>query len=167
MRDNSITFRRAVYSPRTKEVYTLLTTFEHSTLSAPIRISSDNKDTFEVLGIQTRGTVSRGNNYVFTPLDIILPDDVEGTISQAQLSIDNVAREIMDEIRNMADSPVITMEVVLASSPDSLEAVYSGFELVDVNANAIVITGTITLGNFLSEPYPGGTILPSNFQAYY
>lgn len=164
MRSTSAAFREAVYQPDTGEVFVLLLTINHENLgSDAIRLSTDNKDIFTIDGIEVRGTYSQGQQFLFLPMDIILPDDSDETISSAKISIDNVDREILIAIRGMDSAPTVTMQVVLASAPDVIEAQFNGFELKDVTADALVISGTLSLGNFLSEPFPGGSMLPSNF----
>jgi hypothetical protein len=162
-RDTSISFRKAVNRQESDEVLVILITFEHDDLDESIRISTDNADEFEVLGVSTRGTISNGANFVYTPITIELPTDSEGIITQAQISMENISREIINLIRGLSESPTITMQVVRAEDPDVIEAEFSGFELVDFSADALILSGTLTLDNFLSEPYPGGSMLPSNF----
>ncbi len=163
MRSTSTTFREAVYQPETGEVFVLLLTINHDDLDDPIRISTDNKDVFTIEGEEIRGTASQTHEFLFLPMDIILPDDSEETISSAKISIDNVSRDVLLSIRGLDSAPTISMQIVLASTPDVIEAEFNNFELKDVTADALVITGTLSLGNFLSEPFPGGSMLPSNF----
>jgi len=162
-RSTSETFRIATNSQETGQVLVLLLTLEHENLEDPIRFSTDNADSFEFLGETVRGTISNGENYLYFPMEVQLPEDKEGTVSRASITVCNVLADLLAEIRGMEESPTVTMQVVLASSPNTVEALFSGFEFVDISADAFTITGTLSLGNFLSEPYPGGIILPSNF----
>jgi hypothetical protein len=162
-RTASATFKNAVYASETGEVAVLLITMDHASLSDPIRISTDNADTFTVDGQTVRGTISRGENYLFCPIDVALPDDSYESISQATLRIDNVNRDILYAIRLLTSAPTVTMEVVLASSPNTVEASFPNFSLGSVTANAESVEGVLTLGCFLGEPFPGGSMNPSNF----
>lgn len=162
-RSTSALFRQAAYGPQTGEVVTMLLTLDHDDLAAPIRVSTDNKDTFAVDGVTIRGTISNGENYAYCPMRITLPDDSEESISEARIEIDNIDREILASIRSISSAPTVSMQVVLASQPDTVEARYDNFALADVQADAFVVSGRLTLGNFLGEPYPGGSVLPSNF----
>ncbi|MFA7287329.1 MAG: DUF1833 family protein [Melioribacteraceae bacterium] len=162
-RSTSATFRDAVYRPETGEVYVLLLTVNHDDLTTPIRVSTDNNDTFTVDSTTVRGTISNGNNFIYLPMEITLPDDSDESISQAKISIDNIDRDILRSIRSLESPPTVSIQVVLASSPNTYEAQFNNFVLRDVTADSLVISGTLSLSNFLNEPFPGGTILPSNF----
>ncbi|MBU1567722.1 MAG: DUF1833 domain-containing protein [Proteobacteria bacterium] len=162
-RTTSTTFREAIYKPETGEVFVLLLTITHADLADPIRLSTDNADEFTIDSVDLRGTESQGYQFLYLPMEIVLPDDSDETISSARISIDNVERSILSAIRALDSAPSITMQVVLASDPDTIEAQFNNFELKDVTADALVISGTLSLGNFLSEPFPGGSMLPSTF----
>ena len=162
-RSVSSDFRVAVYAQSTSEIPVLLVTISHDNLSVPIRVSTDNADTFDVDGTETRGTVSNGENFIFYPMQITLPDDSEESVTSANLVIDNIDRTIMQEIRQMTDSPTVTMQLVLASSPDVVEAEFDNFKFDSISADALTITGQLSLGHFHREPFPGTSMLPSNF----
>lgn len=162
-RSVSAVFAAAAHAPQTEEVLVILITIDHDDLANPIRISTDNGATFVVDGTTYRGTISNGENYTYCPVRVVLPDDSEETISQCTLEIDNVDRDILASIRTITSAPSMTLQVVLASSPDTTEAYYPNFTLSSIYADAMIISGTMSLGDFLSEPFPGGSMLPSNF----
>lgn len=161
-RNVSADFRAAAYKQSTGEVPVLLLTIDHA-LTVPIRVSTDNADTFDVDGETVRGTISSGQNFIYYPMEIILPDDSEDSVTSASLVIDNIDRKIMREIRQMSDSPTVTMQVVLASSPDTIEAEFDNFKFDSISADALTITGQLSLEHFFREPFPGTSMLPSNF----
>lgn len=162
-RTPSVAFRQAVYAQQTAEVPVILLTIAHADLASSICISTDNAATMTIDGTEYRGTVSNSVNYVYCPVNISLPDDSEESISKCTIEVDNVSREVLAAIRTITSAPTISMSVVLASSPDTVEASFPNFTLSDVTANALVISGTLSLGGFLGEPFPGGSMLPSNF----
>ena len=162
-RSTSALFRRAAYRPQTGEVVVMLLTLTHADLAAPIRASNDNKNTFAIGGVTVRGTISNGENYVYLPMGFQLPDDSEESISEARIQLDNIDRAILASIRSITSAPSVTIQLVLASQPNTIEAAYNNFALADVQADPLTISGRLTLGNFLGEPYPGGSMNPSNF----
>jgi len=167
MRTVSTNFRAAAYAQNTDEVPVLLVTIDHVNLTVPIRVSTDNADTFDFEGETVRGTISSGNNFVYYPMQITLPDDAENSVPSASLVIDNIDLQIMREIRQMTDSPTIKMQVVLASSPDIIEAEFDGFKFDTIDADALTINGQLSLDHFYKEPFPGTSMLPSNFSGIF
>jgi len=148
----SSTFKSAVFGQQTDEAFILLIEIDHADLSEPIRVSSDGVD-----------TVSNGNTFVAYPFEISLPSNPETGVSQARLTIDNVSQTIITSIRNISDPPTATLQIVLASDPDTVEVEFSGFELRNVQYDVFTITGDLSIESFMSEPYPGGSFLPSTF----
>lgn len=145
-------FKSAVFGQQTDEAFILLIEIDHADLSEPIRVSSDGVD-----------TVSNGNTFVAYPFEISLPSNPETGVSQARLTIDNVSQTIITSIRNISDPPTATLQIVLASDPDTVEVEFSGFELRNVQYDVFTITGDLSIESFMSEPYPGGSFLPSTF----
>ena len=151
-RSVSSIFRSAVFSQETDEVFLLLLTIDHDDLAEPIRVSSDAVD-----------TVSRGNTFVAYAFDLTLADDTDDGPQQMRISIDNVDRMIVEAVREISSPPDVTVEVVLHSDPDTVEVSFDGFTLTDVSYDVFTVSGTISTQSYLNEPYPGGSVLPSNF----
>ena len=82
---------------------------------------------------------------------------------RANLSIDNVSRDIIASIRSIQTPPSVTMEVVLGSDPDTVEASFPDFELQHIGYDALTITGDLGIESFMSEPYPGDIFSPARF----
>lgn len=152
MRNTSATFRAAVNAQETGEVFIVLVEIDHADMADPVRLSSDAVD-----------TTSNGAVYTAYPFDITLPDDPEEGITRARITIDNIHREQINWIRNLASSPTLTISIVLASDPDTVEAQYGNFELTNVQYDALTITGDLGITSFMGEPYPGDSFLPSKF----
>lgn len=152
MRNVSDVFKRAIFASETDEVFLALVQIDHPSLAAPIRVTSDGVDT--VVGADT---------YVSFPFDLILPDDADDRPPVATLRIDNVDRTIVETIRSITSPPTVTIRVVLASDPTVTEVEFSDFELRDVQYDALVVEGRLTLESFLDEPYPGARFDPSRF----
>jgi hypothetical protein len=155
-RSTSTTFREAVFSQETSEVFIVLITIDHDDLAAPIRVCSNSVD-----------IVSRGNTYIAYPFEITLPDDSDEKISAGSITIDNVSGEIAKGVRLLQTPPTVSIEVVLASSPDTVEASFTNFELINVQYDANTIRGNLSIQNFMTEPYPGGIMGPSNFRGIF
>lgn len=149
-------FRAAAYAQETDEVFIELITIAHSDLAAPIRVTSD--------GVET---VSRGATYVPFPFALLLPDDGESAEPTANLKIDNVSREILATLRQLTSRPTATLEIVLASDPDTVEQSFPDFELAEAPWDSQQITGQLTQQSFLNEPYPAGIFAPAWFRGLF
>jgi len=107
--------------------------------------------------------VKARETYVAYPFDIHLPDDPERGVSVGKLVIDNIAREIVQAVRSITTAPTLNVKVVLGSDPDTVEAEFTGFELVNVDYDVMTVAGDIGLQSFANEPFPGDSFLPSKF----
>ncbi|MGH6879272.1 DUF1833 family protein [Hypericibacter sp.] len=146
-------FARAAFAPETDEVFLQLLTIDHSSFSQPIRVVHNNED-----------VVSRGNLYTAYPFDITLPDDDGQKPPEVTVRIDNVARDIVLAIRMIPAGapPTITLEVIMASTPNTVEAGPYGFTLRDVTADAAAVEGQITFEDILNESFPADEYTPAS-----
>ena len=74
--------------------------------------------------------VSRGNTFTAYPFDLSLPAEDPDQISTVQLSIDNVDHSFVQSLRQISSPVTATIEVVFASSPDTVETGPSVVSLV-------------------------------------
>lgn len=155
---------RAIYAEETGDYPILLITITHPSLAAPLRISSDPTQRTVVTDEEVvYGTVSRAETFVFVPFSISLPNDSAEETPQTSITIDNVGREMVPTIRSLTSAPEITLEMVMASTPDVVEAVFPGFALSSVTYDAMSISGTLSVTEFTTEPCPAGTFNPAEF----
>lgn len=143
---------QAVNAQETGEVFAVLLTLAHDSLAQPLRVTSDSVN-----------TVSRGDVFVAYPFDLSLPEDSEALTATAHLSIDNVDRMIVAALRGLQDSPAVTVEIVRAAAPDTVEAVFPDFRLSEIQYDAARVTGILTIEDFTAEPYPAGVFAPAGF----
>ena len=152
---------RAVNTPITDEVFIILITIDHPTLTQPIRVSNDPTQILPIA--QVRGTISQGEEYIFFPFDFSFPSQEANASPIAQIRIDNVSREISTVINEMNSAPSFDIKVVLASAPDIVELELPDFKLRNAEWNAVGVTGDITVEYFDQEPFPAGRFNPSGF----
>lgn len=151
-RSMSATATEAVLSQYTDQVFLWLLEIDHDTLVEPLRFVNSRED-----------IVSNGNNHIAFPFEVTLPSEDGETISDVQLAISNVDRTIIETIRTITTEATITLSVILASSPDDMEAGPFTLALREVNYNAMTITGSLRWENLLNLSYPGYTFTPSGF----
>jgi len=151
-RNVSDTLKGAVNAEATAEVFIVLLTIDHDDLVTPIRVSSDGVD-----------TTSRGEVFIAFPFDLSLPTDRARDVPRATLAIDNVDRQIVTSLRKISSAPDVTIEIVFASDPETVEVAFTDFQLRDVRYDSLVVTGDMTLDSLAAEPYPSGTFTPAGF----
>jgi hypothetical protein len=146
----------ALTGQETTEVFLILLTISHASLPASIRVVNDNAD-----------ITSRSNSYIAFPFEINLPADSAENLSRISLKIDNVDRALVDAIRSITTPPTVTIEVILASSPDTVEA--GPFEMTMENAvyDANTVQCNLAFEDVLNEPFPGGRFLPSTWEGLF
>lgn len=148
----SATAKSAIYAQETGEVFVMLVTIAHVALVSSLRFASNTQD-----------VTSRGNVYLGWPFRVALPAELDDQLPVVQLQIDNVDRRIMEGVRQLTSPPTVTLEVVLASAPDTVEAGPFDFSLKGCDYDALVITGTLAFEDVLNEPYPAFTFTPGLF----
>ena len=153
-RSVSATFQAAVNAQETSEVFLVLLEIYHADIGPPTTLYFVNN---------YEDVVSNGNTYTGFPFGINLPADIDDRLPEVQLSIDNIDRSIISEIRGLSGPPTITLKVILASTPNTIEAGPFDLTLRRVDYDAYTITGTLEVEDILNEPYPGDAFTPQNF----
>ena len=151
-RSVSATLKQAAFAQETGEAVLELVTLDHPDLGGPLRMVNNLTD-----------VVSRGNTFVAFPFMLTLPAEDEDRAGEARLTIDNVSGEIAAALRSISSPATVTLEVVLASSPDTVEASAPDYQLRDVTIDVGQVSGRLTLEDFESEPYPAGRMSPLRF----
>lgn len=141
---------QALLAQETAEAILVLVTIDHADLAAPIRVTSDSVD-----------TTSNGDTYQPFPFSIDLPAESDEAPPTVRLRVDNVGREMVDAVRSISSAAEVTVQVVLATTPDTVEAGPYTFTLADVQYDAFVVEGVLTYEPVLSESYPGRTMTPN------
>lgn len=152
-RSLSSTALRAVFAQETGEAFITLLTLTHPTFGLPIRVCDDGQD-----------LVSAGQTYQQFPFNLTMPEDTDEAPPTLQLSIDNVDCTIVNAVRSVSGDPIeVVMEIVMASSPDVIEAGPLRFLLRDVEYTVDVVTGTLAYEDILNEPYPDESFNPADY----
>lgn len=131
----------SAFSQQTDEVWLVLLTIAHPALPAPLRFVNNMES-----------VTSRGNLYVAFPFEIEFPEQDPDSAGEARISIDNIDRQIVQTVRQISSPPDVTIEVVLASTPSTVEASFSGMVLRDVSYDADKVSGTLRFEDIMSEP---------------
>lgn len=157
----SSSFKEAAYASQTDEVIIALVTFSSDQLAAPILITTDPYEMLPLANV--RGVVSNGDEYIYLPFEIYLPQDDESGVTKARIRVDNVDRRMVAAVRSVTKPINIKIQIVLSSNVDLVEMEFDNFQLSNVNYDAYSIEGDLTLNFWNLEPFPSGRFTPSNF----
>ena len=156
----------ALFSQESSNTLVTLLTFTGTGIATPIRLAdnfdqrlADTVNDEEIIyGIQ-----SRSNNYLFLPFQIVLPNEQSQSIPRAQLRINDVTSYLTPTIRSIQSPPSLLIELVLKTTPNTVEASFDGLQLGNINYDANSITAELSLPSLAVEPFPAGTFTPSSF----
>lgn len=141
MRSLSPAALESAFSENTAEVWLLLLTVDHDTLATPLRFVNNMES-----------VVSRGSLYIAFPFEIELPGEDPENAGESQIRIDNIDRGIVTTIRGLTSPPQVTLEIILASQPDTVEASFAGLTLRNVEYDLMTIRGVLRFEDIVSEP---------------
>jgi hypothetical protein len=108
-----------------------------------------------------------GDTYTAYPFAIVLPDDSDDNTPTSQIEIDNVGQAVIALLREATTPPAVVIKVVLADSPDTVEAGPFNMTLREANYTAHTVTCTLAYEDVFNEPYPGDAFTPANFPGLY
>lgn len=148
----SSTARRAVLAAQTGEVFVVLLEISHASLPSTIRVTSDYPS-----------TTHDGLEYQHFPFRVGLSDETEDAPSPVTLTIDAVDRRVVEAVRSVNDGELeLSLKVVLASSPDTVEVGPIEFYLADAKYDAQSISGALVeRPDLLREPCPAESVTPA------
>lgn len=159
---------KAMYAQETQEELILLVSIaDPAHPEDPVRLCNNYTGRLSQYSTDTDivyGTTSRGNDYLFLPLQVNLPQEQEIGLGQCSIQLDYVTPEAIELIRGRLTKPTdVTIELVLASSPDVVEASFNGFSITSATYSAERISLDITMISLAREPFPCFNFTPQNF----
>lgn len=109
------------------------------------------------------GVKSRGEDYLFLPMQITLPTEEEAQAPRCSITLNDVTRQIVPIIRTISGAPKIKMELVLSKTPDTVEIVYTNFYINSFTYNADSISANLSMVDLEREPFPMHSFTPRYF----
>lgn len=157
----------SVMAQETTEREICLLTITHPDFDKTLYLSTDptvylfdDEDT----GTPIYGTKSRGHDYVYLPITPTLPSADSETPPTASFSISNVSRTIAPYLLLVSEQyPKITVEVVMASDPNTVTQVWPEFEMTTASITADTVDVQIGLNSANTEPVPWLRFVPAYF----
>lgn len=169
MRRISLNARLALDAPSSAEIELALFKIEHPQLDAPIRLSTDNTERLsdDPLTYGTRSSWGGANPltepYLWIVASAVLPGDAEDAPASAQIALDNLDARMVEILRSFTDPATVSMAVVLADSPDVIEAEWTGLQLASSTVDAGEILLTLSRDEVELEAFPPGRMTRLNF----
>ncbi len=110
----------------------------------------------------TENVVSRGNTYNAFPMTITPPVDDGESLREVSITFDNVSLESVDELRTVTTPIDVVIEMVLASSLDTVQHSLEELKIRNITYNKSTISARLYMDDFLSveltsEKYDPGT----------
>lgn len=162
MRSTSERFNGAAFAQESGDVVVVLITIDHPSLDAPLRFSSDPTTRLSDDPL-LYGTVSRGETFYFVPVKVALPDEQDRS-PEAKLTLDNISRDTIALIRAaVSPPPTALLEVVLAATPDVVEASFADFTVSKATSDAQQVEIELTFDTLGAEPVPAMKFDPGRF----
>lgn len=150
----SATAVRALLGLEPNEVVLALLTIEHPSIT-PIRVVNNNEN-----------IVSNGNTFIAFPFNITLPSDSEDP-GLAELQIANVDRSMIEAIEAITTPATCKVQIILASTPSTIEYEWSNLVLRNATADDVTITAQIGNPPIDAMPYPPMRVTQRDFQGLY
>lgn len=158
---------RAMFSVETDKTLITLITLKSSAssgLATNIRLADNYTQRLsETEADILYGVVSNGLEYVFLPLEISFPTEDNSSAPRCTITINDVTHILMPQLRALSGSIAVDMALVLSSSPDVEEIMYTGFNLTNIRYNKSTITAELTIPSLEVEPFPVHSFTPSYF----
>lgn len=151
IRSISTAAKKALFAQQTGEAFIALLTLDHPGFDNPIRVCRNSVQ-----------IVSGGNTYLPFPFDITLPDESDEAPPRVTLSIDNVDRQIVEAVRSVNGDPIsVSLSVVMASTPNTVEAGPFDLSLRSVSYDSLVVEGQLQYEDILLDAFPAGIYTPA------
>lgn len=142
----------------------------HPDMSDTIRLSTDNTERVSVdplmFGTRStwRGADPATEPFLFILADAKLPDESEDAPAEAQIVLMALDAKYAELLRSFLTPATVNMAVVLASSPDEIEAEFLGLQLTVSDIADDEITLTLSREEIELEHYPPGRMTRSVFR---
>lgn len=144
----STAFKRQLFTPWRDQDIRALLTVDHADFAQPFRFVSGDPNEFASL-------VSNGQTFQTFPFELALLNDDDNEPS-ATVRIQNVDDRIGSTLLALPDDAVtVTLQIVMRDTPDTIEYEAVNLELVDIDVNAMMVTGRIVMRGAVTEPCPG------------
>lgn len=135
---------RAMFAQQTDEVFLCRLEISHPDWVQPFRFIND----------RVNHTDAGLDEWIGFPFTLRLPDDRDDEMPLAQISIDNVDRQIVAAVRGITTPATMKLWVVLASDIDDVIAGPYTFSFNSASWNAMTVSGSLEIEPILNMRWP-------------
>ena len=163
----------ALFAQESSSSLITLLTISGDGIDTPIRLADNyltrlsETDSEIVYGVQSNLGGATTYDFIFLPFGISLPTEEQSASPRCTLTIQDVTRYLIPIIRSISTAPSIKIDIVLSSSPDTVEISFGSFLLGNVRYNANTITADLVVESLAVEPFPQHTFNPSYFSGLF
>lgn len=147
----SLPAMQAMFAQETGEAPLVCVTVSHASLATPLRLVNDGADL-----VRSAGTFEAAE------FDVSLPGDDPDETPRLGITFSNIDRVAGRTLAAFTTPPLVTIEMVLASTPNVIESGPHVFRLTSWTRSAEVVTAELTVEDVQAEPYPKDSFTPNN-----
>jgi len=129
-----------------------LLTLNHDDFDQPVRLVNN-----------TVNIDSRGETYLAFPFKFVLSTDDGESDQYVKIEMDNSSLLLMEKLRSITSPVTVTIEMVLASTPGTVEVGLGELKLRNIAYNAQSISGTLSLDDFLNTDLTSESYSPTSY----
>lgn len=146
----------ALMAATTNEAFILLVTFTHVPTAETFRVA-----------LNTENITSNGNLFTATYFQFTLPETDSRAPQGCNITVDNVDQQMVPLLRSITQPLQVTLQLVLASQPDTVELELTDLLLRDVTWDANQIQGSLVSDDPLNQAFPAHLYEPRTFQGIF
>jgi hypothetical protein len=158
----SLNARLGANAQATDQIPVMLVTITGAGLPDPVYLSSDPTERISSSPL-VYGTRHGGNVFQFVLMSAVLPDDKEDSPPKTTLIFENVSGDMAGAIRASITPATIRIDVVMAGTPDVLEASFTNLRGVQGTYDQNQVSYDVSREPFTTEPMPAGRMTQNRF----
>lgn len=116
-----------------------------------------------IYGIERQLPEENLEQFIFIPMTVTLPTEESAQAPSCQITLHDVTRYITPIIRSIDYSPKVKLELMLSSTPNQVEATFTGFYVTGVTYNANTVVFELNMIDYDREPFPQYRFSPAYF----
>jgi hypothetical protein len=117
--------------------------------------------------LNTENVTSGGHVYEATYFEFTLPETGSGAPQGCEVSVDNVDQRMIGLLRSITEPLKVKIQLVLASSPNTIEMELSDLLMREVTWDALKIRGKLVSDDPLNQAFPAHLYEPRTFEGIF